>query len=151
MKHPLASPYTHPSCPLHPIPFLLPHAPAYQCKFRHLYTSTNPVHPSLFALDDKLTWTPHINQDTAESTRPLNFVRRNVRVASQSAKETAYKSLLRPALDYACTVWGPYTAVLTNTVEMVQCRAAHYVCSRYHNTSSVSGMIEQLEERRAKY
>ncbi len=64
-------------------------------------------------LDDKLTWTPYINQVTAKSTRTENFIRRNVRVASQSAKETAYKSLMRPALDYACTVWGPYTAILT--------------------------------------
>ncbi len=45
-------------------------------------------------LDDKLTWTPHINQVTAKSTRTLNFVRRNVRVASQSVKETAYISLI---------------------------------------------------------
>ncbi len=89
-------------------------------------------------LDDKLTWTPHKNQDTAESTRTLNFVRRNVRVASQSAKETAYKSLVRPALDYACTVWGPYTAVLTNTVEMVQCRAACYMCVAGTTTQVVS-------------
>ncbi len=48
-------------------------------------------------LDDKLTWTPHINQVTAQSTRTLNFVRRN-EVAFQAAKETAYKSLVRPAL-----------------------------------------------------
>ncbi len=78
-------------------------------------------------LDDKLTWTPHKNQDTAKSTITLNFVRRSVRVASQSVKETAYKSLVRPALDYACTVWGSYTALLTNRVEMVQRRAARYV------------------------
>ncbi len=77
-------------------------------------------------------------------------------MASQSAKETTYKSLVSPALDYDCTVWGPYTALLTNRVEMVQRRADCYVCNRYHNTISVSGMIEQvgwetLEERRAKY
>ncbi len=107
-------------------------------------------------LDDKLIWTPNINQVTAKSRRTPNLVRRNVRVASQSAKETAYKSLVRPALDYACTVWNPYTAVLTNRVEMIQRRATHYVFNRYHNTSSVSGMTEQLgcetlEERRAKY
>ncbi len=107
-------------------------------------------------LDDKLTWTPHINQVTAKSTRTLNFVRRNVRVAPQSVKETAYKSLVRPALDYACTVWGLYTAVLTNRVKMVLHRAARYVSNRYHNTISVTEIIEQLgwetlEERRAKY
>ncbi len=90
-------------------------------------------------LDDKLPWTPYINQVTAKSTR------RNVRVASQSAKETTYKSLVRLALDYACTVWGSYTSVLTNRVEMIWQRAAvRHVCSRYHNTCSVSGMIEQL-------
>ncbi len=65
-------------------------------------------------------------------------------MASQSVKETAYKSLVRQTLDYVCTVWGPYTAVLRNRVEIVQRRAARYVCNRYHNTSSVSWMIEQL-------
>ncbi len=33
-------------------------------------------------LDNRLTWTPH-KKVTAKSTRTLNFVRRNVRVASQ--------------------------------------------------------------------
>ena len=107
-------------------------------------------------LDDKLTWTPHINQVTSKATRTLNFVRRNVRVASKAVKETAYQSLVRPSLDYASTVWGPHTITQTRQVEMVQRRAARYVCNRYHNTSSVTDMLhdldwESLEHRRRKF
>ena len=36
---------------------------------------------------------------------------------------------------------GPHTQKL----EMVQCRAARYVYNRWHNTSSVTGMLSQLE------
>ena len=51
-------------------------------------------------LDDKLAWTLHVNQTTSKATRTLNFVRKNVTVASQPVKETPYKSLVRPSLDY---------------------------------------------------
>ncbi len=107
-------------------------------------------------LDDKLTWTKHIDQTTAKASRTLNFVRRNLRVASQHVKETAYKSLVRPSLDYACTVWDPHTQTQIRQVEMVQRRAARFVSNRHHNTSSVTEMLtdlrwETLQERRAKF
>ena len=39
----------------------------------------------------------------------------------------------------------PHTHYNTHTLEMVQRRAARYVCNRWHNTSSVTGMLSQLE------
>ena len=42
-------------------------------------------------------------------------------------------------------VWDPYTHYNTQKLEMVQRRAARYVCNRWHNTSSVTGMLSQLE------
>ena len=40
---------------------------------------------------------------------------------------------------------GPPTHYNTHKLEMVQRRAARYVCNRWHNTSSVTGMLSQLE------
>ena len=62
---------------------------------------------------------------------------------------------MRPNLEYCSTVWNPYTKDLTNKLEMVQRRAARYVTNRYHNTSSVTSMLdnfswESLESRRTK-
>ena len=38
----------------------------------------------------------------------------------------------------------PYTKENITQLEQVQCRAARYVTNRYHNTSSISNMIEHL-------
>ena len=45
-------------------------------------------------------------------------------MCSQDSKEQAYKTFVRPTLEYASTVWDPHTARNINAVEMVQRRAA---------------------------
>ena len=85
----------------------------------------------------------------------LGFLRRNLKVSNELTKTAAYSSLLRPILEYCCTVWSPHTQEYTNKLEMVQRRAAIYVTNHYHNTSSVTSMLnhlewESLEARRTK-
>ena len=48
-------------------------------------------------------------------------------------------------LEYCSTVWNPHTKTQTKKLEMVQRRAARYVTNRYHNTSSVTSMLDHLE------
>ena len=51
---------------------------------------------------------------------------------------------MRPLLEYISSVWDPYTEKSIDKLEAVQRRAARFVLNRYHNTSSVSRLIEQL-------
>ena len=54
-----------------------------------------------------LCWNTQINQITSKANRTLGFVKRNVRTTNQSIKELAYKTLVRPQVEYASTVWSP--------------------------------------------
>ena len=77
--------------------------------------------------------------------RTLRFLKRNLKINSTTLKSTAYKTLIRPSLEYACTVWDPYTQGNIYKLEMVQRRAARFVLSgRYNNTSSVRDMLYEL-------
>ncbi|XP_072165126.1 uncharacterized protein [Diadema setosum] len=92
-----------------------------------------------------LKWTQHINNTVNEANNVLSFLRRNLRIKSSDIKATAYKTLVRPVIEYASTVWDPSTKNLIHQVEMVQRRAARFTLNRYHNTSSVTRMLQELD------
>ena len=52
--------------------------------------------------------------------------------------------MVRPILDYACTVWSPYTQVNTQKLEMVQRRAARFIVNNYSHLASVTEMLNRL-------
>ena len=91
-----------------------------------------------------LKWNKHVNNITAAATQKLNFIKRNLKVNSKTVKEKAYIALVRPKLEYSSCVWDPHTKSQTHQLEMVQRRAARYTCNRYHNTSSVTEMLQTL-------
>ena len=103
-------------------------------------------------LHKDLSWGPHINKITGRASRTLGFLRRNIQTGSRISKERAYQALVRPTLEYACSTWDPYQKNHIHQIEMIQRRAARYVCNRVHNTSSVTEMLtglgwETLQER----
>ena len=91
-----------------------------------------------------MTWDIHINKMVNKANRTLGFLRCNLKISSSSIKEKSYKAFVRPLLEYASSVWGPYTQKSIDKLEAVQRCAACFVLNRYHNTSSVSRMIDQL-------
>jgi hypothetical protein len=102
-----------------------------------------------------LTWHNQVSKAASKGNRALGFVRRNIRTASRATKERAYQTLVRPVVEYGATVWDPHQKHLTNTVEMVQRRAARYVTNNYDYRASVTSMLqelkwESLEQRRLK-
>ena len=91
-----------------------------------------------------LRWNDHIDYVTSKANSTLGFVRRNINVGNPQIKETAYKTLVRPILEYSSTVWDPYTSTATKKVESIQHRAARVTLNRYRRTSSVGAMLTEL-------
>ena len=58
---------------------------------------------------NKLQWDQHINYITSKANKTLGFLRRNLKIPPIRIKEQAYITLARPLVEYASTVWDPYT------------------------------------------
>ena len=76
----------------------------------------------------------HINNVANAGNKMLGFTRRNLRVNSKSAKEKAYKMLVRPKVEYAAAVWDPHTKEHINNLEKIQRRAARVVSNDHHQS-----------------
>ena len=75
----------------------------------------------------------------------MGFLRRNLALAPRHTKEVAYKTLVRPQLEYAASIWHPYHETQIAQVEKVQRTAARWTCRRWRNTSSVGDLLDELE------
>jgi hypothetical protein len=97
-------------------------------------------------LQSNLKWRQHTNNivHVANANKSLGFLKRNLKTSNTNIKSQAYLSLVRPKLEYACSVWDPHIAEHRKKIEMVQRRAARYACNRYHNTSSITDMLQTL-------
>ena len=92
-----------------------------------------------------LKWNKHVNNISAKGNRSLGFIKRNLKGCTEDIKNLAYRSLVRPQLEYCVAVWDSYTSDLINQIEAVQRRAARFVKNDYDRRSSVSAMIDNLE------
>jgi ribonuclease HI len=90
-------------------------------------------------LDSKLSWIPHITNRTTKANRCLAMCRRAVGTQWGLAPKVmlwVYKTLIRPVISYATTVWCPgldkHTAILKLT--QLQRRACLAITSAYPGT-----------------
>ena len=126
--------------------FLVPPKSKFTYKLHgHSLEKTDSTKYFGITLQSNLKWDKHINNITSKANQTLGFLRRNLKVNSQKIKDHAYKALVRPKLEYSSCVWDPPTTNQINQLEKVQRRAARFVCGRFHNTSSVTEMLEDLD------
>ena len=94
-----------------------------------------------------MDWGQHtcFSDISSKATKTLGFLRRNLAFATRSTKEDAYKTLVRPKLEYAAPIWSSYCKTQIQQVEKVQRTAAHWTRRRWRNTSSVGEMLDELQ------
>ena len=93
-------------------------------------------------ISQDLNWNKHINNITGKANITLGFIKRNVKTKNASVKELAYKTLVRPQVEYASTIWSPHTKQNTQKIEMVQRRAARWsITTTPHMTVSRQCLI----------
>ena len=96
-------------------------------------------------LSNNLLWNSHIDRTAKKANSMLGFLQRNLHINNSDTMTAAYKTLVRPNLAYCASVWSPYTATGKQKIKMVQRLAARYATNRYHNTSSVTDMLQDLD------
>ena len=96
-------------------------------------------------ITDNMDWGQHVSEIFSKATKTLGFLRRNLAFAPRSTKEVAYKTLVRPKLEYAAPIWCPHSKLQNNQIEKVQRTAARWTCRRWQNTGSVGVMLDELE------
>ena len=105
-------------------------------------------HPYLgVQLDSSLSWDRQVNNTVAKAQRTLNLIRRNLHGCSQKTKDAAYRSMVRPILEYASCSWDPYRKGQVDRLEAVQKKAARFVSGQYGRDVSATGLVGSLQWR----
>ena len=71
-----------------------------------------------------LDWGQHVSEISCKATKTMGFLRRNLALASRHTKEDAYKTLVRPQIEYAAPIWHPLYDIQIAQVEKMQRTAA---------------------------
>ena len=101
----------------------------------------------------KLSWNEHICSLAKKANSSIGFLRRNLQIHQKHIKTNAYKTLVRPQIEYASTIWNPFTQENQNKIEMVQRRAARFACNNYRREvslpclMSLAGAVSRSEEQ----
>ena len=69
-----------------------------------------------------------MSEISCKATKTLGFLRRNLASAPRHTKEVAYKTLVRPQLEYAASIRHPCHETQTGQVEKVQRTVARWTC-----------------------
>ena len=95
--------------------------------------------------DSKLSFNKHIDITCKKANNTLSFLRRNLYHCHRKVKVDAYQTYVRPILEYAATVWAPYTQRNISKLESIQRRAARFVMGDFSTYSSVTNMLANLQ------
>ena len=103
---------------------------------------------------DDLNFSQHVNRITSNAMKSLGYLKRNVKPSHSGIREAAYKTIVWPQLEYASTVWSPYTKKDIYKVEMIQKRSILWILNSYSTYDSVTAMqlqlfLRSLEQRSA--
>ncbi len=96
-------------------------------------------------LNSQLSFSNHINNMLNKANRTLGFISRNLKRCPNKLRETAYKSLVRPKLEYGSAIWDPYNQKDIDNIEKTQRKAARFVYKDYSSSTSVTSLLRDLK------
>ena len=117
----------------------------YKCYIMHVTHKRNPLlmiykmngrpleitgsHTYLgISINNKLSWDKHISNTVSKANKVLGLLHQSLYSCSPFVKETDYKTLIRPKLEYCSSIWDPYHQEYKNMLVSIQGRAARFVC-----------------------
>ena len=96
-----------------------------------------------------LRWNTHVSNVCTKANGTLGFLRRNLYSCPQEVKETAYKGLVCPVLDYGSLIWDLSGVVLKEELESVQKHTARFMTDNYsYKTGQFKMGIPQEKEEK---
>lgn len=102
-----------------------------------------------------LKWNTHIDNVCIKANKALWCLRRNLAIATPEIKSLAYKTLVRPVIEYSKIVWDPYTVTNCNKLEKIQRLASRFIFNKYSHVHSPTKLCELANlptfESRTKY
>jgi hypothetical protein len=95
-------------------------------------------------ISHNLQWESHINRITKSASSNLGLLRRTLHSCSKETKSVAYKTMIRPKLEYASAAWAPHLTKDINRIESIQRQSARFVFGDYRRNASPTQMIASL-------
>ena len=77
-----------------------------------------------------LDWGQHVSGISCKATKTMGFLRRNLALTPRHTMEVAYKTLVRPQLEYAALILHTNYETQIAQVEKVQRTSAWWTCRR---------------------
>ena len=96
-------------------------------------------------LNSKLNFNKHIDNIWGKANSVLALLKRNLYHCNTQVRGQAYILYVRPMLEYASTVWAPYTKSNIEKLESVQQRAARFVVYNYDFSSCITSILNTLK------
>ena len=99
-------------------------------------------------LEKSLRWNQNISLIIGKASCKLGYIRRTIPPNLSHLRDRAYRQLLRPTMEYSCSVWDSnLTTTQKSSLEAIQRRAARMVhnIKRTDHTTSTTQLIKDLE------
>ena len=100
-----------------------------------------------------LRWNEHVTFIAKKAYRQLGYLRRTLGHSTTEIKLLAYRTFIRPILEYASAAWDPWTVSNKLKLESIQRKSVRFIYNSYSWKTSPSHLLqkaglEKLETRR---
>lgn len=90
-----------------------------------------------------LRWSTHIDSIVKKANYKLWYLRRSLKLSSMNTNLLAYKTLIRPLMEYACEIWDPHNVNDVLKLEKVQRLALRFIFSKYRRLNSPTALYSK--------